>query len=269
MYYIFSLLCNGSLWHYFALLLFSFFLEVSFLSPVQVISSAISPISLLKYPYSFFLPISIFWLLSSYCFTVCFFRLLLLSVAVVISVSLLFIISPALLYGCLHAIVNTDQSSSSFSYSLSSLEYKALSTIISSLSLWYICLISFFVHFQNDPGYHTRGNAQLFIPLIRFQLQSLVSTSFLVLLRYTFLTFSKISTCLMMFAFNILEYLWFSFSPSILMFFFFFFCFFFSVLFSFLFLFSHFSLSVFLFFKSEFPGLFLFLFFVFHFWQNS
>ena len=56
------------------------------------------------------------------------------------------------------------------------------------------------IHFKNWPKYLT---FQVFIPLMRFLLLSLLSRSFLVPLKY----FSFISTCLMMFASNIPKYL--------------------------------------------------------------
>ena len=64
--------------------------------------------------------------------------------------------------------------------------------------------------------YLTRGNAQIFIPLMRFLLQSLFLRSFLVHLKYSFLIFSFIFTYLMQSAFSIPSYLQFSFSPSIM-----------------------------------------------------
>ena len=61
---------------------------------------------------------------------------------------------------------------------------KALCIIISFLVLGSICWSSSIVHFRNGPEYFTRR--QVFIFLMRFLLCSLVSSSFLVLLRYTF-----------------------------------------------------------------------------------
>ena len=80
---------------------------------------------------------------------------------------------------------------------------KALCIVLYSLIFWSICLCNSLLHFKNDPDYLTRKNTRMFIPLIRVLQQSLVLTSFLVLLRYSFLIFSFISTCLMMSAFNI------------------------------------------------------------------
>ena len=58
----------------------------------------------------------------------------------------------------------------------------------------------------------------MFIPLFRFLLYSLVSSSFLVLMRYSFFNFSFISACLMVSASNNPKYLKVSFSPSVLIF---------------------------------------------------
>ena len=44
-------------------------------------------------------------------------------------------------------------------------------------------------HFKNGPEYLTRDTAQVFIPLIRFLQHSFVLSSFLILLRYSFLFF--------------------------------------------------------------------------------
>ncbi len=40
---------------------------------------------------------------------------------------------------------------------------------------------------EKDPVYLTSSTAQVFIPLIRFRLDSFVSSTFLVLLRYSFI----------------------------------------------------------------------------------
>ena len=71
----------------------------------------------------------------------------------------------------------------------SSLGRNALFMVISFLVLWSICLSSSLVHFKNGPKYLNRGTAQVFIPLIRFQPYSFVSSSFLVLLEFSFLIF--------------------------------------------------------------------------------
>ena len=76
--------------------------------------------------------------------------------------------------------------------SMSSLRYKALCIDIKFLVLWPICLNSSLVYFKNGSAYLTRMTAQVFISLMRFLLLSLVSRSFLILLRYSFLIFSFI-----------------------------------------------------------------------------
>ena len=79
-------------------------------------------------------------------------------------------------------------------YSLStySLGCNALCMVISFRVLWSICLSSLQVHFKDDPEYLTRETAQVFIPLIRFLLYSFISSSFLVLLKYSFFIFSHL-----------------------------------------------------------------------------
>ena len=67
---------------------------------------------------------------------------------------------------------------------VSSLGYKALCITISFLVLWFICLSSSLVRFKNGSEYLKDGTALVFIPLMRFLLQSLVSRSFLVCLGY-------------------------------------------------------------------------------------
>ena len=103
-----------------------------------------------------------------------------------------------------------------YSQSTSSLGCNALCMVISFLVLWSICLSSSLVHFKKGPKYLTRGTAQVFIPLIRFLLHSFVTSSFLVLPRYSFLIFSFICTCLMVSASKMPMYLYVSFSPSVL-----------------------------------------------------
>ena len=76
------------------------------------------------------------------------------------------------------------------SLSASSLGCNALCIVISFLFLWSICLSSSLVHLRKGPEYLTRGTAQVFIHLVRFLLLSFVSSSFLVLLRYSFWIFS-------------------------------------------------------------------------------
>ena len=73
-----------------------------------------------------------------------------------------------------------------YSLSTSSLVCNALCLVISFLVLWSIYLSSSLIHLRKGPEYLKRGTAQVFIPLIRFLLESFVSSSFLVLLRYSF-----------------------------------------------------------------------------------
>ena len=73
-----------------------------------------------------------------------------------------------------------------YGLSVSSLGCSALCIVISFLVLWSICLSSSLVHLRKGPEYLTRVIAQVFIPLIRFLLESFVLSSFLVLLRYSF-----------------------------------------------------------------------------------
>ena len=70
--------------------------------------------------------------------------------------------------------------------------------VIRFLVLWSIYLSSSLVHLKKDLEYLTRGTAQVFITLISFRLESFVSSSFLVLLWYSFWILFFISTCLMM-----------------------------------------------------------------------
>ena len=65
------------------------------------------------------------------------------------------------------------------------------------------------------PKYLTRRSAKVFIPLMKFLFNSLVSISFL-LLGYSFRFFSFISTCLMVSASSIPKYLQVPFSPIVL-----------------------------------------------------
>ena len=86
-----------------------------------------------------------------------------------------------------------------YSLSMSSLGCNALCMGISFLVLWSICLSSSLVHFKKGPEYLTRETAQVFIPLwfiplMWFLPHSYVSSTLRVLLRYSFLIFSFIST---------------------------------------------------------------------------
>ena len=86
---------------------------------------------------------------------------------------------------------------------MSSLGYKAWSILYSDPFCWSSSL----VHYKNGPRDLIRGTAQVFIPLMRFLHYGLVSGSFFVLLRYYILSFSLISTCLMVSASNNPKYL--------------------------------------------------------------
>ena len=105
-----------------------------------------------------------------------------------------------------------------YNLSTSSLGCKALCMVISFLILWSICLSSSLLYFKKGFEYLTWGTALVFIPFIRFLLYSLLSSSFLVLLRYSFFNFSFISTCLMVSASNIPKYSYVSFSLNVLIF---------------------------------------------------
>ena len=102
-----------------------------------------------------------------------------------------------------------------YSLSISLLVCEALYTVISFLVHLSFCISSSLVHFKNGPEYLTIRTAQVYIPFIRFLLYSLVSSNFLVLLRYSFESFSFISTCLMVPVSNISMYLHASFSPCV------------------------------------------------------
>ena len=84
---------------------------------------------------------------------------------------------------------------------------KAWCTIIRFLVRLSISRCFPFVYYKNVPKYLTgRETAKVFIYLTRFLLNSLVSSSFLVLLRYFLSIFSFISSCLMVSASNISKY---------------------------------------------------------------
>ena len=61
--------------------------------------------------------------------------------------------------------------------------------VIRLLVIWSIGLSSSLVHLKKGPEYLTRGSSPGFIPLIMFLLDSFVSKSFFVLLRYSFVIF--------------------------------------------------------------------------------
>ena len=102
--------------------------------------------------------------------------------AAVISLSLFFLIRPSNLFINASSLLASLLPSfiDIYRLSLSSLGCKALCMAISYLVFWSIWL-SF--NFKNCLEYLTKGTAKLFIPLMRFLLQSLISRSFLVHLR--------------------------------------------------------------------------------------
>ena len=97
------------------------------------------------------------------------------------------------------------------SLSTSSLVFNAVCIVISFLVFFLsICLSS------KGPEYLTGDTAQVFIPLIWFLLESFVTSSFLVLLRYYFWILSFMCTCLMVSASKIPKYIYVSFFKSVL-----------------------------------------------------
>ena len=112
-----------------------------------------------------------------------------------------------------------------------------LCIVINSLVFCFICWSSSLVHFKNGPKYLIKETAKVFIPLMRVLQLSLVSRSFSVRLRHSFLiSFPFISVCLTVSAYNISKYLYIFFSQSVLI------LLYFVVLFLPLFVFSRFSL---------------------------
>ena len=94
------------------------------------------------------------------------------------------------LYRCVNAVFNDGKflpPSFLDTYILSTLSLgcNAFCIVIGFLVLWYIFFSSSLVNYKTCPEYLTRNTAQVFIILIRFPLDSLVSSCFLVLLRYS------------------------------------------------------------------------------------
>ena len=144
---------------------------------MQVFSSEILLVCCLKYPHSCFS--------SHFCFLVILVMLILALSVLLLVANLLsrFLCSLRVVY----CHINMQASPlppflDTYSLSLSSLGCKTLCIISSFLVLWSIYLSSFLVHFKNV----TRVTAKVFIPFMRFLLYSLVSISFLVLLKYSF-----------------------------------------------------------------------------------
>ena len=70
--------------------------------------------------------------------------------------------------------------------STSSVGCKALCIAMGALVLLSLCWSSSLVLFKNSPEYLTRGKSQVFIPLMKILLCSLISSSFFVILRGSF-----------------------------------------------------------------------------------
>ena len=141
-----------------------------FLSYVPVFSCEISLVHRLKFPYNF---------LSHFCF-------------LVIDVLLILVLFVFVLVAVISYVVF--ESSIRVLFLILFLIYlsrgcKALCIVHSVLVLWFICKSSSLFHFKNSPGYLTINIAQVFVLLMRFLLCNLVSSSFLVLLKYSFLIF--------------------------------------------------------------------------------
>ena len=136
-------------------------LMFSFLSHDQIFTCEISQVSRLKYPNNYF---------SSY------FCFLLIVVPLIIILSVLFLVATDV--STLSSISLTWCLLVTYSLSISSLVCKALSIVISFLIVWSICGTYSCVFFKNDPGYITRKITQVYIPLMRFVLTSLVKDIF-------------------------------------------------------------------------------------------
>ena len=152
------------------------------------------------------------------------FMFLLPQLDAVISLSLLFLISSSRIY--IDVSTQSPMLSSllppffldTYTLSMSSLGCKAFLIVINFLVLWSICPRLCFVHPKNGLEDLTRRTAQVFITLMRFLLQILVSRNPFVL-RFSFLiSFSFISACLMVSISNIPKvFVVLSLSPKVLM----------------------------------------------------
>ena len=172
-------------------------LRFPFLSHVQVFSCEMSLVCHLKCPYSCF---STHFLFSMYFCSV--------DACIVCEVS-----------GSCNQSSSTNFSPpflDTYNLSTSSPGCKALYIVMGFLVLWFICWSSSLFLFKNGPEYLTIGTVQVFIPLMRFLQCCLVSSSFLVLLKYWKKFFHV--RFLMVSAFNISKYLSVSFSLSVLIF---------------------------------------------------
>ena len=164
-------------------------LRFLFLCHVQVFSCEISLVCRLKYPYSCFS--SHFYFLVIIIELIIALFVLYLVAAIILSLLFFYVVFESL---CryIDTSFNTGESSS---YLFSFLTYTVCLHHFSDVRLyasslvflsWSICWRSSLVHFMDGPEYFTRGwTAQVFIFLIRCLLYSLVSSSFLVLQRYS------------------------------------------------------------------------------------
>ena len=138
-----------------------------FLSHFKVFSREISLVCCLKYPYNF--------LSSHFCFLV---------IVLLLFILVLFLVAVIRLSFSFYAVVESALSSM---LSISSLGCKRLY----ALSLVFLFSGPFvedlqIVHFKKGPEYLTRETAQVFLSLMRFQPYDLVSSTFLLCLRYSF-----------------------------------------------------------------------------------
>ena len=167
-------------------------LEFPFRSHVQVFLCEISFVCRLKYLYSCISSHFCFLVVVVYHFAVC-----AVSGHINKSCFAYFYVFFESLYWY---IFNAGESSSSFFY---------LTRIVYLCHLWVVrpyaspliflfsgpfCLSFSLVHFKNGSDYPTRTTAQVFSSLFSFPLQSVVSRSFLVRLRYSFFIFFFFST---------------------------------------------------------------------------
>ena len=153
-------------------------LKFLFLSHVLIFSSYMLFISRLLRPYRYFS--------SHFCF-------LLVVILLVIVMSVLFlmvVIRPSCFFMSWCCCIDASKLSSMLASTLflihkdmskSSQGCCALCMVISFLFLWSICLSSSLLQITKVPEYLTRATDQVFIPLIRFLLDSFVLSNFLVL----------------------------------------------------------------------------------------
>ena len=175
-----------------------------FFSHVQVLLWEISFVWRLKYSYSCFS--------SHFCFLVIFSSLDLLVVCIVSgscdqSSSMLFSVIFELLYRCINVIFNTGKSSSSVFFFFFFFAHTVCQRNLWDIRLYEWSLVFFFSGSSIEalPSLTSRivpnilhgEKKQMFIPFMRFLLCSLVSSSFLALLKYLFVISSLNSTCLM------------------------------------------------------------------------